>query len=256
MKISICTTNYNCAHALSRHLESVYRELAGMEFEYIVVDNKSKDVSLQVLQAWAASHPNMTVLSKRCTMGEGREIAFRHSTGDPIMVLDTDVVYSDALRALAEAYFERCPEWSLQAVFCGLFPRNQWIAAGGRRSLNTNEDLDMWVRLARLGTMRWYPIYTGENLKEADAWGRGDYLSARYSRGERILRLARREWDRIKTREIELINIQALIAANLVDLGLGSPGPWPQGRVRTTPMQSAVQFVREFKQTLKRDRES
>ena len=251
MKISICTTNYNCAHALTRHLESVYRELAEMEFEYIVVDNKSRDTSLQILGGWAASHANMTVLTERCTMGEGREIAFRHSTGDHIMVLDTDVVYSQALRTLANAYLEKCPELSVQAVFCGLFPRNQWTAAGGRRSLNTNEDLDMWVRVARLGTMRWYPIYTGENLKEANAWGRGDYLSGRYSRSERVVRLARRELDRLKTRKLERVNVQSLIDANRVDLGMGSPGPWPQARTRTTPVQNAVQFVREFKQTLK-----
>ena len=251
MRISICTTNYNCAHALEKHLESVYRLLEGWEFEYIVVDNKSRDRSLAILQSWSSEHTNMLVLSKRCTMGEGRQIAFGRSSGNHVMVLDTDVIYNTTFRALVAAYFQRCPEFSLQAVFCGIFPRTQWVSAGGRRSLNTNEDVDLWIRIARLGTMRWYPVHTGENLKEAAAWGIGDYLSRRYSRGERILRLLRREWDLWKTRDIRRINLQALIEANVIDLGLGKPGPWPQSRTRQTRVQHTLEFARQLKQTVR-----
>ena len=35
----------------------------------------------------------MKVLSQKCTMGRGRQIAFEHSSGDLIMVIDTDTVY-------------------------------------------------------------------------------------------------------------------------------------------------------------------
>ncbi len=251
MRISVCTTNYNCGHALDQHLASVYEALAGLDFEYIVVDNCSIDRSLIILRAWASRHANMTVLSRRCTMGEGRQIAFRYSEGSHILVLDTDVVYSDLLRRLVDAYFVKFFHLSVQAVFCGIFPREQWTRAGGRRSLNTNEDVDLWLRISRLGTMRWYPVFLGENLKEPEAWGISDHLSRRYSRRERVLRLVRREWDLQKTRGIQRIDLQKIIEANLIDFQLGpSVGRWPQHRVRVSRMDHLLGFARELKQAM------
>src|SRR5206468_3854631 len=70
MQTSICTTNYNCAHALERHLQSVFSQLSGLEFEYIVVDNHSRDGSWEILRKWASRQPAMRVLSRRSTMGD------------------------------------------------------------------------------------------------------------------------------------------------------------------------------------------
>ncbi len=252
MEISVCTTNYNCAHALSRHLESVYRVLAGLDFEYIVVDNRSHDRSWDILREWNSTHSNMRLISKRCTMGAGRQIAFDHSAGRFIVVLDTDVVYDPILRLVVDRYLERFSSFALQAVFCGIFPREQWAVIGGRRSLNTNEDVDMWIRLWTLGSMKWYPVPVGTNLKESSAAGSYDYLSRRYARGERIARLLRREWDLLKTRDLQRINLQRVIASNTIDLGLGKAiPPWPQNRVRQTATQHFVEIVRLAKQVIR-----
>jgi len=249
LRLSVCTTNYNCAHVLNRHLDSVFENLRGHEFEYIVVDNRSRDASARILDSYAATHPNMTVFSRRCTIGEGREIAFSHSHGDYLVILDTDVVYSGLLRQFVDAYLQRCPDRSVQAIFCGIFPRAQWVRAGGRRSFNTNEDVDLWARIARCGTMMWYPVELGENVKEAVAWGIDDYLSHRYRKREKIVRLMRREWDLVKTRKLEKLDIAGLIEANTIDLGLGPvPRAWPIGRTRRARMERIVGFVRELKQ--------
>jgi len=251
VKISVCTTNYNCAHALDRHLKSVFEQLEPFDFEYIVVDNRSRDMSWKILHEWATTHPNMTLLSKRCTMGEGREIAFHHSSANHIMILDTDVVYSNLLRRLTTTYFERFADLSVQSIYCGIFPRQQWIRAGGRRSLNTNEDVDLWMRVLKLGRMRWYPVPVGENLKEASAWGKADYMSGRYSKNERVLRLIRREWDLFKTRKVQRTDIQALMTANMIDLALASSlNLWPQHRIPQSFVEHAVEFVHDLKKTL------
>ncbi len=252
MELSVCTTNYNCAHALGRHLESVYRVLAGLDFEYIVVDNRSRDRSWDILRGWNSTHPNMRLMSKRCTMGAGRQIAFDHSAGRFIVVLDTDVVYDPILRLVVDCYLERFSSLALQALFCGIFPREHWAAIGGRRSLNTNEDVDMWIRLWRLGWMRWYPVAVGTNLKESAATGSDDYLSRRYARRERISRLLRREWDLLKTRDLQLIDLQGIIASNTIDLGVVKSIPvWPQNRTRQTARQHLVEFVRLAKQAIR-----
>jgi len=252
MRISICTTNYNCAHALEGHLRSVYDALAGIDFEYVVLDNQSRDASWEILTEWASTHRNMKIRSQRCTMGEGRQLAFRESSGDFIMVLDTDVVYSPVLRRFVDLYFRKSPQFSVQAVFCGIFPRDQWETAGGRRSLNTNEDVDLWLRILELGTMKWYPIPTGENMKEPEAWGRADYMSRRYPVHERILRLLRREWDLFKTRQVARTDIGQVVEQNTIDFGLGIPlAPWPQLRTRTGPIGRVVELGRELKQVMR-----
>jgi len=248
MRVSVCATNYNCAHALRSHLESVYTRLNGVEFEYVVVDNRSRDASPKILEAWAHNYRNMTVLSKRCTRGEGRQIAFLHSRGKHIVVLDTDVIYSPILRGFVDAYFEKSPDFAVQAVFCGIFPRRYWRKVGGQRSLNTNEDVDLWLRLSRLKVMKWYPIVTGENAKEPSAWGRDDFLSDRYTRAERFLRLTRRQWDQWKTRELEKTDLGSMIEQNTVDLGLDiEHGLWPQNREPRSPVDHTIEFLRELR---------
>ncbi len=249
MEISVCATNYNCAHALVPHLESVYRNLDGLDFEYIVVDNRSEDGSRRILEDWRSHHSNMRTRYQRCTMGEGRQIAFGLSAGYRILVLDTDVVYADLLRRFVDCCIDHCPDLSVQAIWGAMFVRDQWDRVGGRRSLNTNEDADMWLRVHRLGTMRWYPVRLGDNLKEVAAWGRADHLSARYSPNVRILRLLRREWDLWKTREVERTDLGALIEANTIDLGIAPAlHGWPQNRSRRSGPPRIVMLARELKQ--------
>lgn len=249
MDISICTTNYNCAHALRLHLESVFMALQGLEFEYIVVDNKSRDRSWEILADWRATHPNFHLLSKRCTMGEGRQIAFLKSRGPWILVLDTDVVYDSILREFVNRCLADNFPFAIQALFCGMFPRRVWSAVGGRRSLNTNEDVDMWVRLLQVGMIKWYATPFGTNLKEPNASGSYDHLSARYSRLERLLRLLRREWDLLKTRSMRNLDLQEMIRANTIDLELGREiAPWPQSRSRQTSTEHIIEFIRLARQ--------
>jgi len=252
VEISICTTNYNCAHALRRHLDSVFRAFAGLDFEYVVVDNRSRDHSWDILQGWSSAHPNMRLISKRCTMGAGRQIAFDHSEGRFIVVVDTDVVYDSILRLVVDQYLARFRSVAVQAVFCGIFPRQLWAAIGGRRSLNTNEDVDMWIRLWKLGLMRWYPVPVGVNVKEPSATGSFDHLSNRYERGERFARLFRREWDLLKTRDLQRIDLKAVITSNTIDLGLEKPiPPWPQSRNPLTVTEQLVEVVRLAKQVIR-----
>ena len=252
MEISVCTTNYNCAHALGSHLESVYRQLAGRDFEYIVVDNRSRDRSWEILQRWNSTHSNMRIISTRCTMGAGRQRAFDYSIGRFILVLDTDVVYDSSLRQVVDRYLKGFSGIALQTLFCGIFPRERWEATGGRRNLNTNEDVDMWIRLWKLGSMKWYPIPVGTNLKESSALGASDYLSRRYPRRERVIRLLRREWDLLKTRELQRMNLQEIISSNTIDLGLGKAiPPWPQNRTQQTATQHLVEIVRLAKQVIR-----
>ncbi|MCK4445226.1 MAG: glycosyltransferase family 2 protein, partial [Thermoplasmata archaeon] len=210
MQFSICTTNYQCAHALDRHLESVFDLLKGLEFEYIVVDNKSKDRSMEILKRWEGQKPNMKVLSKKCTMGEGRQISFTHSKGDFILVMDTDTVYYPVCEKLLNIYLDVHSDIAIQTRLLEVFLNRIWEKIGGRGSLNAFEDVDMWIRIWELGKMMWYPIIMGENVKDEGSDGRYDFLSTRYNKREQIARLLRKECDLLKTTEIRALDLEKI----------------------------------------------
>ncbi len=252
VKFSICTTNYNCAHALEEHLASVFDVLQNTSFEYLVVDNRSKDGSQRILRRWESAHPNMHVWVHRCTMGRGRQIVFERSHGQYIVVLDTDVVYFPALAEFLTRYLTRTPDTAVQALYCGVFPRTIWSEAGGRRSLNTHEDLDMWVRVSKTGRMRWYPFPLGRNIKEAQASAGQDFLSGRYGRGERVQRLLRRHYDLFKTRSLAALDLVALYEQNLVDFDLGPTfDKWFENRPRLSLLSRSALLVRELRRAWK-----
>lgn len=237
--ISICTTNYNCAHALERHLDSVYSQMDEDMFEYIMVDNKSKDDSEKILRNFEKEHENMKVLSQKCTMGMGRQIAFEHSSGDLIMVIDTDTVYYPIFKDFVRIYLEKYRDIALQAIYCGIFPREIWEKIGGRRDLNIYEDLDMWIRIWKLGKIKWYPVIIGENIKDASTQASWEYQSSRYGKFEKIRRFMRREYDLLRLKEIHKIELKKMYEENIIDLGLGE---MEKAWVKNVPNQSFLRW--------------
>lgn len=220
-ELSIISTNYNCAHALGSHLESIYTLFDEEDFEYVLVDNYSEDQSIEILHRWAQAHRNFRFLQKRCTMGMGREVAARNSSGSKLLVLDTDTVYFPVLRPFVDRATREWPNHAVQAIYAGVFPRALWDLVGGRRNFNSGEDLDMWMRLWTLGHMKWYPTRMGENLKEPWARDTYDHLSSRYTKLTRIGRLVRREFDLLRLAGYEKLDLADIWKRDSIDLGLG-----------------------------------
>ena len=81
MLISVISTNYQCVHSLTEHLDSVFSALEGIDFEYIVVDNNSTDRSINILRTWEKKHDNFTVIQTSCTRGKGRQLASQRAKG-------------------------------------------------------------------------------------------------------------------------------------------------------------------------------
>lgn len=216
---SLCTTNYNCAHALQQHLDSIYSQLNENEFEYIIVDNKSKDNSMDVLEKFASTHNNITVLQKRCVRGVGRQIAFRKSKGMYIIQVDTDTLYLPVWSNFLYKCCEEYPKFAVQAIYSGIYPRRILEEVGGWRDFQYSEDFDLWMRIWRIDRMKWYPLVVGENIK--DIMGHDDFLSQRFSRREAMIRLVRHEYDSIRLRRYRKIDLVRIWKENSIDLELG-----------------------------------
>src|SRR5919201_5627950 len=97
-RFSVCATNYNCGHVLKDHLASIYSVFDEHDFEYICVDNFSRDASHKILHQWESGHANFRWIRRRCSKGTGRELAVRMSVAPHLLIVDTDTIYFPVLR--------------------------------------------------------------------------------------------------------------------------------------------------------------
>ncbi len=222
-RYSVVSTNYNCAHALHRHLSSVYDGLAGIDFEYAVVDNFSRDGSIEVLRSWEENHGNFRYRSAHCTMGRGRNLAVEMTRGPILLVVDTDVVYGPLLRPFVERCSQEFPQLGVQAIYLGVYPRDVWQRVGGRRNANVYEDVDFWMR-----------------------------LHARNLIIERVERLLRREWDLWATRAYEGLDLARIIETHTIDFGLAPAiTTWTSPRPRLDLGERVRTFGRHLFQVIR-----
>lgn len=106
MKISIITITYNSAKTLARALESVQSQTY-RHIEHVIVDGASEDGTRELIEAYAAKHPNVRWISEKDdgiynAINKGIKMA----TGDVIGFLHSDdVLYSpDSIGQIAEAF--------------------------------------------------------------------------------------------------------------------------------------------------------
>jgi glycosyltransferase involved in cell wall biosynthesis len=206
---------------LKQHLESIYNQFDDGEFEYIIVDNKSKDNSLDILEDFGKYHQNLIILSKRCSRGQGRQIAFEQSRGRYVVTVDADTVYFKIMRDFIELCIEKCPGFAVQAMYCGFYPRTIWSDVGGMGDYNSGEDFELWLRIWKIQKMKWYPVAMGENIKEEKAKDSWDFFSGRYNKLERIMRLMKREYDSLRLQKYEKLDLPEIWKSNSIDFGLG-----------------------------------
>ena len=117
MKISIITITFNSAKTIQRALESVQRQ-SYADIEHVIVDGASTDGTREIIEAYAAKHPNVrwisepdkgiyNALNKGIGMATGDVIGFLHSDdvfyspesigqiAAAMEVENVDVVYGD-----------------------------------------------------------------------------------------------------------------------------------------------------------------
>ncbi|MHC1724169.1 MAG: glycosyltransferase family 2 protein [Aminipila sp.] len=102
-KISVIMLTYNREKFVGRTIESVLNQ-DFKEFEYIIVDNGSKDNSGKIADEYAQRDSRIKVIHKeRGNIGSGRNAGLDLATGEYVtFVDDDDVVYQDMLSFLYE----------------------------------------------------------------------------------------------------------------------------------------------------------
>ena len=114
MRLSIVAPCYNEAAniaELRRQLGQVANRLRteaefGIdEIEYVLVDDGSRDTTLEQLKAWAATEPGVLVVSLSRNFGHQAALSagIDHATGDAVVVMDADLQHPPDMIIFKEA---------------------------------------------------------------------------------------------------------------------------------------------------------
>lgn len=116
MKLSIVIVNYNVKYFLEQCLRSVERAAAGISCETIVVDNASKDNSVEYLKE---RFPNITIIASSENLGFARanNIAINRSKGEYILLLNPDTIITEHTLSDFITFMDNTPE----AGGCGAY---------------------------------------------------------------------------------------------------------------------------------------
>ena len=210
---SICITCRNNINTVEASLESILSQ-TNDKFEVIVVDAKSNDGTLQVLQKYAKKG-YIKLIVKRCSRGKGRQIAFENSKGDYIIAnIDLDDVFVPKLQALIRSYHAQCEDKILAAIQ-GNLNKGKWLPnitigdrnlikkLGGWRNLQYAEDWDLWSRAAKKGCYAWtiFPVVksTNPHLERQRIMPK---LLFRFYKYRELLRLGRTVFDKKEKRKL------------------------------------------------------
>lgn len=98
MKISIITPCYNSEKTIRRTIKSVINQKLDndVELEYIIVDGKSKDGTLDIIKEFSDKYDNIKFISERDnSMTEALNKGFKMATGDILASVNADDTYID-----------------------------------------------------------------------------------------------------------------------------------------------------------------
>lgn len=98
MKLSVITPTYNEAKNIDRFLDEVSRALEGLDYEVIVADDDSPDLTWQRVQEIAVTNPRVKVLRRTSNRGLSAAVidGFSSATGDVVVCMDADLQHDPA----------------------------------------------------------------------------------------------------------------------------------------------------------------
>lgn len=157
MKISIIIVNYNVKYFLEQCLHSIYRStgIEMNEVEVFVVDNASKDGSMQYLRKRfpAATYPGLHFIANKRNVGFGRanNRAVREAKGEYILFLNPDTLLTE--HTLHDALEEADKHSDLGALGLKMLHTNGNYAPESMRGIPTP-----WAAFCKLaGLSRIFP---------------------------------------------------------------------------------------------------
>jgi GT2 family glycosyltransferase len=107
-ELSVLLTSWNTREGTRRCLESLYREVASLSHEVIVVDNASVDGSAEML----AADPRIRLIRNDRNLGFAAAVnqAYRAAAGELILILNSDIVFHENSLTTMVEFLHRNPD--------------------------------------------------------------------------------------------------------------------------------------------------
>lgn len=174
MDLSIVIVNYNTKDLLKQTIESVINNTKGIEYEIWVVDNSSKDGSVEMVQE---EFKSVKLIASKENLGfpKGNNVAIKKATGRYILLLNSDTkVIGDNLQNCV-AYMDKHKD--IGALGCKVELSDGTLDHACKRGFPTPEaSLYYFLKLNKIMKNRKkYGAYTAEYLGE-DEVGEVDAL--------------------------------------------------------------------------------
>ena len=109
MKLSVIIVNYNVRYFLEQCLTSVLRATANIDAEVFVVDNKSKDDSVEMVKKL---FPQVTIIANKKNVGfsKANNQAIAIAKGEYVLLLNPDTVVEEDTFEKCIAFMDKHPE--------------------------------------------------------------------------------------------------------------------------------------------------
>jgi GT2 family glycosyltransferase len=109
MDLTIIIVNYNTKALLQKCLESVFSSQTNSTFEVIVSDNGSTDGSIEIVRQ---NFPKVRLIENKVNLGfsKANNIAIKQSTGEYILLLNSDTVVRENTFDLSIKYLDEHPQ--------------------------------------------------------------------------------------------------------------------------------------------------
>jgi len=131
IELSIITVSYNTCKILEDCLESIYKYTKHLKYEIIVVDNGSKDGSLEMVKEHEKKHSQVTLIDAKENLGFGKanNLGAKKAKGKYLLFLNSDtLVFDDAL----EISIEKLKKHSHAGVYsCRLLNADRSVQQSG-----------------------------------------------------------------------------------------------------------------------------
>jgi glycosyltransferase involved in cell wall biosynthesis len=168
MKLSIVIPVYNEKDTLEKIVDLV-REVDGVEKEIVIVDDGSKDGSIEIIGKIKEKYPDIKTVIKGYNRGKGHtlKVGFKETTGDYVIIQDADLEYDPQdYKKLLRALEEDKVDVVYGSRFSGNYEKMSSLHYFGNKLLTVLTNLFYGVMLTDMETC--YKLVPGDFIRSID----------------------------------------------------------------------------------------
>ena len=168
MKLSIVIPVYNEKDTLEKIVDLV-REVDGIEKEIVIVDDGSKDGSIEIIGKIKEKYPDIKTVIKGYNRGKGHtlKVGFKETTGDYVIIQDADLEYDPQdYKKLLRALEEDKVDVVYGSRFSGNYEKMSSLHYFGNKLLTVLTNLFYGVMLTDMETC--YKLVPGDFIRSID----------------------------------------------------------------------------------------